>query len=70
MAVIDKDGSVKDVRVESGLPKLAQAAIDAVRQWRYKQYVIEGEPIAVENFRSKSISVHRTRSAVSDDGPE
>src|ERR1035441_8625854 len=36
MAVIGTDGSVKDVRVESGLPILAQAAIDAVKQWRYK----------------------------------
>ena len=35
MAVIGKDGSVQDVRVESGLPLLAQAAIDAVKQWRY-----------------------------------
>ena len=49
MAVIDKDGSVKDVRVESGLPILAQAAIDAVRQWRYKPYMIDGEPVEVDS---------------------
>ena len=49
MAVIGKDGSVKDVRVESGLPILAQAAIDAVRQWRYKPYMIEGEPVEVDS---------------------
>src|SRR5215469_2473782 len=49
MAVIDKDGTVKDVRVESGLPVLAQAAIDAVRQWRYKPYVIDGEPVEVDS---------------------
>jgi periplasmic protein TonB len=49
MAVIDKDGSVKDVRVESGLPILAQAAIDAVRQWRYKPYLVEGEPVEVDS---------------------
>lgn len=49
MAVIDKDGSVKDVRVESGLPLLAQAAIDAVRQWRYKPYMIDGEPVEVDS---------------------
>jgi periplasmic protein TonB len=49
MAVIDKDGSVKDVRVESGLPILAQAAIDAVRQWRYKPYLIDGEPVEVDS---------------------
>jgi periplasmic protein TonB len=49
MAVIGTDGSVKDVRVESGLPILAQAAIDAVRQWRYKPYVIDGEPVEVDS---------------------
>ncbi len=49
MAVIGKDGTVKDVRVESGLPILAQAAIDAVRQWRYKPYMIDGEPVEVDS---------------------
>jgi protein TonB len=49
MAVIGKDGSVKDVRVESGLPILAQAAIDAVRQWRYKPYLIDGEPVEIDS---------------------
>ena len=49
MAVIDKDGTVKDVRVESGLPMLAQAAIDAVKQWRYKPYVVDGQPVEVDS---------------------
>ena len=49
MALIGKDGSVHDVQVESGLPILAQAAIDAVRQWRYRPYVIDGEPVEVDS---------------------
>jgi protein TonB len=49
MALIDKDGAVKDVRVESGLPLLAQAAIDAVKQWRYKPYLVDGEPVEVDS---------------------
>jgi len=49
MAVIGRDGTVKDVRIESGLPILAQAAIDAVKQWRYKPYMIEGEPVEVDS---------------------
>jgi protein TonB len=49
MAVIGQDGTVKDVRVESGLPILAQAAIDAVKQWRYKPYLIDGEPVEVDS---------------------
>ena len=49
MAVIGKDGVVHDVRVESGLPLLAQAAMDAVRQWRYRPYLVNGEPIEVDS---------------------
>lgn len=48
-AVIGKDGSVQDVRIESGLPILAQAAIDAVKQWRYKPYLLNGEPVEVDS---------------------
>lgn len=49
LAVIGKDGTVQDVRVESGLPVLAQAAIDAVKQWRYRPYLLNGEPIEVDS---------------------
>ena len=49
MAVIGTDGSVKDVGVESGLPILAQAAIDAVKQWRYKPYMKDGQPVEVDS---------------------
>ncbi len=49
LATIGTDGSVKDVRIESGLPMLAQAAIDAVKQWRYKPYMIDGEPVEVDS---------------------
>jgi periplasmic protein TonB len=49
LAVIGKDGTVEDVRVESGLPMLAQAAIEAVRQWRYRPYLLNGEPVEVNS---------------------
>jgi periplasmic protein TonB len=49
LAVIGQDGTVRDVRVESGLPVLAQAAIDAVKQWRYRPYLLNGEPIEVDS---------------------
>jgi TonB family protein len=47
-AVIGKDGSIKDLQALSGHPMLIQAATDAVRQWRYKPYVLEGEPVEVD----------------------
>jgi periplasmic protein TonB len=49
LAVIGKDGTVQDVRVESGLPILAQAAIDAVKQWRYRPYLLNGEPVEIDS---------------------
>jgi protein TonB len=49
LAVIGKDGTVRDVRVQSGPPLLAQAAIDAVKQWRYKPYLLNGEPVEVDS---------------------
>ncbi|MGO9437755.1 MAG: energy transducer TonB [Terracidiphilus sp.] len=49
LALIGADGSVQDVRVESGLAILTQAAIDAVRQWRYKPYMVNGEPVEVDS---------------------
>jgi len=49
LAVIGKDGRVQDVRVDSGLPLLAQAAIDAVKQWLYRPYLVNGEPVEVDS---------------------
>ena len=49
LAVIGKDGIVQDVRVQSGLAVLAQAAIEAVKQWRYRPYLMNGEPVEVDS---------------------
>jgi protein TonB len=49
VAVIGKDGSVQDVRVESGSSMLTQAAVDAVKRWRYKPYMLNGEPVEVDS---------------------
>ncbi|HLX75252.1 MAG TPA: TonB family protein [Terriglobales bacterium] len=47
-AEISKDGSIENLRLISGHPMLAPSAIEAVRQWRYKPYFLNGEPVAVE----------------------
>jgi len=49
LAVIGKDGTVQDIRLEKGLPVLAQAAIEAVKQWRYRPYLLNGEPVEVDS---------------------
>ncbi|HVZ59233.1 MAG TPA: energy transducer TonB [Terriglobales bacterium] len=48
LAVISKDGSIQNLRVASGHPMLVQAALDAVKQWHYKPYFLNGEPVEVE----------------------
>ncbi|MBZ5530255.1 MAG: energy transducer TonB [Acidobacteriia bacterium] len=49
-ALIAKDGTVQSLNVISGHPLLAAAAIDAVQQWRYRPYILNGEPVEVETF--------------------
>jgi protein TonB len=47
-AVISRDGAIENLQVLSGHPMLVQAAVQAVRQWRYRPYVLNGEPVEVE----------------------
>jgi len=47
-AEISKDGQIENLRLISGHPMLAPAAIEAVKQWRYKPYILNGEPVEVE----------------------
>jgi periplasmic protein TonB len=47
-AVIDRAGKIENLQVISGHPLLVQAAMDAVRQWRYRPYILNEQPIEVE----------------------
>jgi len=47
-AEISKDGTIENLHLISGHPMLAPAAIEAVKQWRYKPYILNGEPVEVE----------------------
>lgn len=47
-AVISKYGAIENLHVVSGHPMLEQAAIDAVQRWRYRPYMLNGDPVAVE----------------------
>jgi periplasmic protein TonB len=47
-AVISKTGTIENLRVESGPALLQQAAIDAVKQWRYQPYLLDGQAVEVE----------------------
>ncbi|HVN93601.1 MAG TPA: TonB family protein [Terracidiphilus sp.] len=47
-ATIGKDGAVKDARVVSGPAELRQAAINCVRAWRYRPFMVNNEPTEAE----------------------
>ncbi|MGC2479012.1 MAG: energy transducer TonB, partial [Candidatus Sulfotelmatobacter sp.] len=47
-AVIDKQGNIQDLQLVSGHPMLVPAAIEAVKQWRYRPYLLNGQPVEVE----------------------
>jgi periplasmic protein TonB len=47
-AVISHGGTIENLRLVSGHPLLVPAAVDAVRQWRYRPYLLNGEPVEVE----------------------
>lgn len=46
--LIAKEGNVVNLTVISGDPMLAQAALEAVKQWKYKPYFLAGTPVEVE----------------------
>jgi TonB family protein len=47
-AQISKFGDIENLQLVSGHPMLAPAAIEAVKQWKYKPYLLNGEPVEVE----------------------
>ena len=46
-AVISRGGTIEELKVISGHPLLQQAAVDAVKQWRYKPTLLNNEPVEV-----------------------
>jgi protein TonB len=47
-AIIGHEGDVKELTVVSGDPLLAPAALEAVKQWKYKSYLLQGQPVEIE----------------------
>ncbi len=46
--IITREGRITLLEVVSGSPQFVQAALDAVRQWRYRPTFLTGEPVEVE----------------------
>jgi protein TonB len=61
-ATISKLGIIANLRVASGPPMLQQAALDAVKNWRYRPYLLNGEPVDVETTVNVVFSLGRQTS--------
>ncbi len=48
LATISKKGDISSVKILSGDPNLARAAADAVKQWKYKPYLLDGSPVEIQ----------------------
>jgi len=48
MAVVTKNGGISETKVLSGDKTLAQAAVEAVKKWKYKPYLLNGEPVDIQ----------------------
>ena len=47
-ALISREGTIEQAQVISGSPWLSRAALDAIRQWRYRPYYLNGTPVEVD----------------------
>ena len=48
--IVGKDGHIQSLEVISGPDELKAAALDAVKQWIYKPYLLNGQPVAVDSL--------------------
>lgn len=58
-AVIGTAGTIQQLQLVSGHPLLVQASMDAVRQWRYRPTMLNGDPIEVDTVISVSFTLSR-----------
>jgi len=56
-AIVSQDGTVREAKVVSGDAQLAAAAVNAVRQWRFKPYLVNGSPVAFQTQISLSFAL-------------
>jgi protein TonB len=56
-ALIGKDGTITNLHVVSGHPMLTNAALQAVKEWKYKPYYLNGEPVEVETTINVNFSL-------------
>jgi protein TonB len=56
-AEIGRDGSIQNLHLISGHPMLAPSAVEAVKQWKYKPYILNQQPVEVETTITVNFSL-------------
>jgi protein TonB len=56
-AIVNKHGDISDLRLVSGHPALVEAAMKAVKKWKYKPYILQGEPVDVQTMIQVNFSL-------------
>ncbi|MBV9625060.1 MAG: energy transducer TonB [Acidobacteria bacterium] len=59
LATISKEGYIKDVRVLKGDSLFARSATDAVRQWKYRPYLLNGQPVEIKTEITVNFTIPR-----------
>ncbi len=58
-AIIGKDGKIASLQLISGPAELSKSALDAVKQWTYKPYLLNGNPVAVDTTITVTYSLQK-----------
>jgi protein TonB len=58
-AIIATDGTIQSLQVVSGDLLFYRSALDAVRQWRYRPTVLNGEPVEIDSFITVIYNIDR-----------
>lgn len=69
-AIISRDGTITSLVVVSGHPLLVGAALDAVKQWRYRPTLLDGEPVEVDTTITVLFQLQKSRERGIKKGPK
>jgi TonB family protein len=69
-AILSKTGDVENLRVISGPPMLVQAAENAVQQWKYRPYLLNGVPTEVETTINVNFTFAPAKTSAVDGQPD
>ena len=59
--ILSKAGDVQSIELVSGHPMLVPPIMDAVRQWKYKPFLLNGDPVEVDTTVQVEVKINTTQ---------